>query len=44
MHYAELEVRQAAGEGWGSVVALHPEHRVKMKRGYLLNNIVTVVL
>ena len=32
MHYAELEVRHAAGEGWGSVLALHPEHRIKMRQ------------
>ena len=32
MHYSELEVRHAAGEGWGSVLALHPEHRIKMRK------------
>ena len=27
MHYQELEMRHAAGEGWGSVLQMHPKHR-----------------
>ena len=31
MHYEELEVRHLAGEGWGSVKSLHPEHRLTIR-------------
>jgi hypothetical protein len=32
MHYAELEVRNLAGEGWGSVSCLHPYHRTLIRK------------
>ena len=32
MHYAELEVRHIAGEGWGTVRCLHPNHRTKIRQ------------
>ena len=32
MHYAELEVRHLIGEGWGSVPALHPQHKQKIRQ------------
>jgi len=31
MHYFELEVRHLAGEGWGTVRNLHPEHRLAIR-------------
>ena len=32
MHYVELEIRHIAGEGWGTVRCLHPNHRTKMRQ------------
>ena len=32
MHYAEIEVRHLAGEGWGATKGLHPHHRVTMRK------------